>query len=61
MRVLFVTSECFPLIKTGRLADVTGSLSLALAKLGCHVRVPLPAYPAVLERVGDVEPLANGP
>ena len=31
MKVLSVTSEMYPLIKTGGLADVTGSLPKALA------------------------------
>jgi starch synthase len=55
MRILFVTSECYPLIKTGGLADVAGALPLALQAQGCEVRVLLPAYPAVLERLGEVE------
>ena len=49
MRVLFVTSECFPLIKTGGLADVIGALPLALNELGLDARVLLPGYPAVLD------------
>ncbi len=48
MKVLFVTSELAPLVKTGGLGDVSGSLPLALAALGVDVRVLLPAYPAVL-------------
>jgi phosphoglucomutase len=55
VRVLFVTPECYPLIKTGGLADVTGALPLALGALGCDVRVLLPAYPGVLERLAEVD------
>jgi starch synthase len=61
MRVLFVTSECYPLIKTGGLADVAGALPLALQAHGCEVRVLLPAYPAVLERLGRAETVASVP
>jgi starch synthase len=52
MRVLMVTPECYPLVKTGGLADVTGALPLALAGLGCEVRVLLPAYPEMRARLG---------
>jgi hypothetical protein len=61
LRVLFVTPECYPLIKTGGLADVAGALSLALGGLGCQVRVLLPAYPQVLEVLGKTKTLAQLP
>lgn len=48
MRVLHVCAEMFPLLKTGGLADVSGALPLALAPLGCDVRVLLPGFPAIL-------------
>ncbi|MGL4604934.1 MAG: glycogen synthase GlgA [Iodobacter sp.] len=48
MRVLHVCAELFPLLKTGGLADVAGALPLALAPLGCDVRVLLPGFPAIL-------------
>lgn len=48
MRLLFVTSEIFPLIKTGGLADVSGALPIALQQLGVDIRIILPAYRGVL-------------
>jgi len=47
-RVLFVASEAYPLIKTGGLADVAGSLPEALRDAGVDVRLLLPAYADVL-------------
>jgi len=47
VRVCFVTSECVPFVKTGGLADVSGALPKALAKLGCEVKVFLPLYGAI--------------
>jgi hypothetical protein len=48
-RVLFVSSEVFPLAKTGGLADVAGALPAVLSRLGADVRVMLPGYPQALD------------
>ena len=48
MRILFVSSEVFPLAKTGGLADVSASLPRALQALGHQVSVLMPAYRGVL-------------
>lgn len=52
MRVLFASSEVFPLIKTGGLADVSGALPAALAEAGLDVRLLLPGYPEAMDRAG---------
>ena len=44
LKILFVTSEADPFVKTGGLADVSGSLPQALRKKGHDVRVVLPEY-----------------
>src|SRR5690348_3754145 len=51
-RILFVSSEVFPLAKTGGLADVCGALPATLSTLGADVRVMLPGYPPALDRAG---------
>ena len=43
-KVLLVSPEIHPLAKTGGLADVAGSLPLALRELGCDIRVVMPRY-----------------
>lgn len=46
-KILFVSSEVHPLIKTGGLADVAGSLPISLAELGQEVRIIIPKYHAL--------------
>ncbi len=58
-KILFATSEAQPLIKTGGLADVAGSLPQALRGLGHDVRLVLPAYPEAVERARQVEKIAD--
>ncbi len=51
MKLLFASSEAFPLIKTGGLGDVANALPNALAALGVDARMVLPAYRDVLRVV----------
>ncbi|MDV3468597.1 glycogen synthase GlgA [Stenotrophomonas sp. C3(2023)] len=55
-RVLFVASEMADFIKAGGLGDVAASLPRAL-RSGCDVRVLIPGYPAVLERLPHLQPV----
>jgi starch synthase len=50
LKILYVTSEVFPFVKTGGLADVSAALPQMLAELGHEVRIVVPKYGAVDER-----------
>ncbi|MBP3610113.1 MAG: glycogen synthase GlgA [Lachnospiraceae bacterium] len=49
-KVLFVSSECVPFIKTGGLADVAGELPKYINKENYDVRVIIPNYKAIPEK-----------
>ncbi|MCX7857343.1 MAG: glycogen synthase GlgA [Deltaproteobacteria bacterium] len=53
MKILIASPEIFPFVKTGGLADVTGSLPKALKTLGVEVRVVLPKH----KQIGENFPL----
>lgn len=59
MKVLFVSSEVFPLIKTGGLADVSGSLPSALQHLGVDIRILMPGYPSVLNQLQNLRSICT--
>ncbi|MDZ7763441.1 MAG: glycogen/starch synthase [Melioribacteraceae bacterium] len=50
LKILFVTSEVVPFIKTGGLADVSSALPQQLQELGHQVRIVVPKYGAIDER-----------
>ena len=50
-KVLSVTSECVPLVKTGGLADVVGALPQALAPHDIEMKVLLPGYRSVMSEI----------
>ena len=54
MKVLFVASEAYPLIKTGGLGDVVYSLPHALHGRGLDIRLLLPGYRALLQQLDKV-------
>jgi len=53
MRVLFVTSEICPLVKTGGLADVRAALPKAPTALSAGMRLLLPGYPKTIESAAN--------
>jgi starch synthase len=61
MKILFVTSEVHPLVKTGGLADVSGALPAALQSLGLDVRLLIPGYIPVLDRLENKRTVATFP
>ncbi|MCD6069872.1 MAG: starch synthase, partial [Microvirga sp.] len=61
LTVLSVTSEIFPIIKTGGLADVAGALPSALAAEGVTVVTLVPGYPAVLKALNGSEAVHRYP
>lgn len=50
LKILFVTSEAVPFVKTGGLADVSAALPKVLTEMGHEVRLIIPKYGAVDER-----------
>lgn len=58
-KILFVSSEAHPLMKTGGLGDVSGSLPAALKRLRHTVRLVLPAYQQITARAGKLKAIAT--
>jgi len=59
LTVLSVTSEIYPLIKTGGLADVAGALPAALAAEGVAMTTLVPGYPGVCATLGAAQTIAS--
>src|SRR5918992_4632943 len=59
LRVVIVASEVVPFAKTGGLADVAGSLPVALARLGHQVSVIMPRYPTIERAVRSLEKVSD--
>jgi starch synthase len=58
-KILFVSSEAHPLMKTGGLGDVCAGLPRALHALGEDVRLLLPGYHDSLRHAGRLKPVAQ--
>lgn len=57
MKVLFATSEVWPLLKTGGLGDVSYSLPHALTEKNLDVRLVLPAYRDLMNKLDSFKTL----
>ena len=55
MKVCFVASECVPFAKTGGLADVAGSLPIALSKYDVEIKIFLPLYSVINRDKYDIK------
>src|ERR1700761_8906736 len=53
MDIVFAAPECWPFVKTGGLADVTGSLPREIARQGHQVTVYVPFYRQVQTHVPE--------
>lgn len=58
-RVLLVSSEAVPLVKTGGLADVITALADALREKGVDASVLMPGYPAALEGATNLKKVSG--
>ena len=59
VRVLSASSEAYPLVKTGGLADVIGALPAALKAEGIEMRTLVPGYLNVLEALTTAEEILS--
>jgi starch synthase len=59
LRILFATSECAPLVKTGGLGDVSATYPAALKVLGLDPRILMPAYRTVLAQLPKCREVAR--
>jgi starch synthase len=59
MRVLHVTAELYPWVKSGGLGDVAAALPPALAALGVDTRLLLPGFSGFLDAFGDITDVAR--
>ena len=53
MKVLIAASECSPLVKVGGVADVVGSLPIALKQLDIDIRVVIPFYKTLIDKINN--------
>jgi starch synthase len=59
MRVLHVSAELYPWVKSGGLGDVAAALPPALAALGVDARLLVPGFTGFLDAFGDIADVAR--
>ena len=55
VRVLHVTAEVYPQVKTGGLGDIAAALPTALLSQGVDARLLVPGYPAIIDNLEAFE------
>lgn len=59
LRVLYVTAELYPWVKSGGLGDVAAALPPALTRLGADIRLLLPGFPGFLDTFPGLTDIAR--
>jgi len=59
LKILYCSPEVTPFSKTGGLADVSGSLPMALYEMGCDVRVITPKYSGIGNSHGKLKKIST--
>ena len=59
MRVLYITAELYPWVKSGGLGDVAAALPLALIAEGIDVRLLLPGFSGFLDAFPGITDVAG--
>ena len=59
VRVLHVTAEVYPQVKTGGLGDIAAALPTALLAQGVDARLLVPGYPAIIDNLEEVGLVAD--
>ena len=59
LKILIVAAEATPFAKVGHVAEVTGSLPIALQSLGHDVRLVMPRYGRIDPARFDLKPVAS--
>jgi starch synthase len=59
MRVLYITAELYPWVKSGGLGDVAAALPPALTALGVETRLLLPGFPGFLDAFSGITDIAR--
>jgi len=59
LKILFASSEVYPLMKTGGLADVSAALPIAINHRNHDIRIMMPAYHDTLAQIENPKPVAQ--